>query len=89
MIRKKLEQQEMARCSRISKKYPGMTYEEIASSRSASLKKCEPKKIEEVTSPDKESIGSNEQVNEKKIETVEPDPFDKLNSQVGEHRFSS
>ncbi|XP_058808054.1 uncharacterized protein KIAA0513 isoform X2 [Phymastichus coffea] len=83
MIRRKFDQQEMARCSRISRKYPGMTYEEIVSSRSASFKKSEPKKIEEITSLDKESDGNTKPVNERQFETIELDPFDRLyNSQV-------
>lgn len=86
MIRRKLEQQEMARCSRISRKYPGMSYEEIASSRSASLKRTEPTKTaEEVTSPDgKESVESVEPLKENDLKATGPDPFDKLNSKVGE-----
>lgn len=67
MIRKKLDQQEMARCSRISRKYPGMSYEEIASSRSGgSKKKPEPEKVEVVASPGKESVESVENPQEKK-----------------------
>lgn len=61
-----MDQQEMARCSRISRKYPGMSYEEIASSRSGgSKKKTEPEKVEEVTSPGKESVESVEHAQEK------------------------
>ncbi|OXU17382.1 hypothetical protein TSAR_009931 [Trichomalopsis sarcophagae] len=83
MIRRKFEQQEMARCSRISRKYPGMSYEEIASSRSASVKRSEPKKIEEVTSPaDKESVDSAEPLQEKDVKASGADPFDKLDSKV-------
>ena len=88
MIRRKFEQQEMSRCARISRKYPGMSYEEIASTRSASVKRSEPKKIEEVDSPDKESVESVELPRQENNPTpLAPDPFDKLNSKVGKNTF--
>ena len=90
MIRRKFEQQEMSRCARISRKYPGMSYEEIASTRSASVKRSEPKKIEEVDSPDKESVESVELPRQENNPTpLAPDPFDKLNSKVGKNTFFS
>ncbi|XP_015432647.1 PREDICTED: uncharacterized protein KIAA0513 isoform X1 [Dufourea novaeangliae] len=79
MARHKLERQGSANVSRCMRKYPpGMTYEEIASSRSAVTKKQE-NKIEEDNSPDRDSQESIEPLQEKDIKATGPDPFDKLN----------
>ena len=79
MARHKLERQGSADMSRCMRKYPpGMTYEEIASSRSAATKKQE-NKYEEDNSPDRDSQESIEPLQEKDIKATGPDPFEKLN----------
>ncbi|XP_076298019.1 uncharacterized protein KIAA0513-like isoform X1 [Lasioglossum baleicum] len=79
MARHKLERQGSANMSRCSRKYPpGMTYEEIASSRSATNKKQD-NKVEEDNSPDRDSQESIEPLQEKDIKATGPDPFEKLN----------
>ncbi|XP_076181739.1 uncharacterized protein KIAA0513-like isoform X2 [Ptiloglossa arizonensis] len=79
IARHKLERQGSANMSRCARKYPpGMTYEEIASSRSAANKKQE-NKIEEDNSPDRDSQESIEPLQEKDIKATGPDPYDKLN----------
>lgn len=60
-----------------------MTYEEIASSRSAGTKKQE-HKVEEDNSPDRDSEESIEPLEERDIKATGPDPFDKLNYRGGE-----
>ncbi|XP_043675506.1 uncharacterized protein LOC122632594 isoform X3 [Vespula pensylvanica] len=81
MARHKLERQGSASLSRISRKYPrGMTYEEIASSRSTSRKRREEKSNEyEDNSPDRDSQESIEPLQEKDIKATGPDPYEKLN----------
>ncbi|XP_015183313.1 PREDICTED: uncharacterized protein KIAA0513 isoform X1 [Polistes dominula] len=81
MARHKLERQGSASMSRISRKYPrGMTYEEIASSRSSSHKRQEAKSNEyEDNSPDRDSQESIEPLQEKDIKATGPDPYEKLN----------
>lgn len=84
MARHKLERQGSADMSRCMRKYPpGMTYEEIASSRSAATKKQE-SKYEEDNSPDRDSQESIEPLQEKDIKATGPDPFEKLNYKAGE-----
>ncbi|XP_076388330.1 uncharacterized protein KIAA0513 isoform X1 [Megachile rotundata] len=79
IARHKLERQGSASMSRCMRKYPpGMTYEEIASSRSAGIKTQE-EKIEDDNSPDRDSQESIEPLQEKDIKATGPDPFDKLN----------
>uniref|UniRef100_A0ABD2WJF8 SBF1/SBF2 domain-containing protein n=1 Tax=Trichogramma kaykai TaxID=54128 RepID=A0ABD2WJF8_9HYME len=82
MIRRKFEQQEMARCSRISRKYPGMSYEEIASSKSTSQKQSEPVNVEDPTSPGRDSIESADMEQPKEIKAPVQECFEKLNSKV-------
>ncbi|XP_076664272.1 uncharacterized protein KIAA0513-like isoform X4 [Andrena cerasifolii] len=83
MARHKLERQGSADMSRCMRKYPpGMTYEEIASSRSAATKKQE-NKYEEDNSPDRDSQESIEPLQEKDIKATGPDPFEKLNYKAG------
>ncbi|XP_024937463.1 uncharacterized protein KIAA0513 isoform X2 [Cephus cinctus] len=79
MARHKLERQGSANSSRSLKKYPpGMTYEEIGSSRSVPAKKDV--KIEDDNSTDdKESQESIEPLEEKDIKATGPDPYEKLN----------
>lgn len=60
-----------------------MTYEEIASSRSAGTKKQE-QKVEEDNSPDRDSQESIEPLQERDLKATGPDPFDKLNYKGGE-----
>ncbi|KAK2587029.1 hypothetical protein KPH14_010989 [Odynerus spinipes] len=81
MARHKLEQQGNASLSRVSRKYPrGMTYEEIASSRSASRRRQETRSNEyEDNSPDRDSQESIEPLQEKDIKATGPDPYEKLN----------
>ncbi|CAK9825381.1 Uncharacterized protein KIAA0513 [Anthophora retusa] len=84
IARHKLERQGSvsANMSRCTRKYPpGMTYEEIASSRSAGTRRQENKvdKVEEDKSPDRESIESIEPLQERDIKATGPDPFEKLN----------
>lgn len=85
MARHKLERQGSASLSRISRKYPrGMTYEEIASSRSTSRKRREEKSNEyEDNSPDRDSQESIEPLQEKDIKATGPDPYEKLNYKAG------
>lgn len=84
IARHKLERQGSTNTSRCMRKYPpGMTYEEIASSRSAGIKKQE-SKIEEDDSPDRDSQESIEPLQEKDLKATGPDPFDKLNYRTGE-----
>ncbi|PBC27948.1 hypothetical protein APICC_00651 [Apis cerana cerana] len=79
IARHKLERQGSTNTSRCMRKYPpGMTYEEIASSRSAGIKRQE-SKIEEDDSPDRDSQESIEPLQEKDLKATGPDPFDKLN----------
>ncbi|XP_012164677.2 uncharacterized protein KIAA0513 isoform X1 [Bombus affinis] len=79
IARHKLERQGSANMSRCMRKYPpGMTYEEIASSRSAGTKRQE-HKVEEDNSPDRDSEESIEPLEERDIKATGPDPFDKLN----------
>ncbi|XP_017886532.1 uncharacterized protein KIAA0513 isoform X2 [Ceratina calcarata] len=79
MARHKLERQGSANMSRCTRKYPpGMTYEEIASSRSAGIRKQE-QKVEEDNSPDRDSQESIEPLQERDIKATGPDPFEKLN----------
>ncbi|XP_078052431.1 uncharacterized protein KIAA0513-like isoform X1 [Augochlora pura] len=79
MARHKLERQGSTNMSRCSRKYPpGLTYEEIASSRSATNKKQD-NKIEEDNSPDRDSQESIAPLEEKDIKATGPDPFEKLN----------
>ncbi|KAJ8680496.1 hypothetical protein QAD02_016283 [Eretmocerus hayati] len=82
MIRRKLEQQEMSRCARISRKYPGMSYEEIASSKSISHKKTESKGIEEVANSDKNGETDTEQLQDKDIETAKIIHSEQFNGKV-------
>ncbi|XP_014232257.1 uncharacterized protein KIAA0513 isoform X3 [Trichogramma pretiosum] len=82
MIRRKFEQQEMARCSRISRKYPGMSYEEIASSKSTSQKQSEPVNVEDPASPGRDSIESADMEQPKEIKAPVQERFEKLNSKV-------
>lgn len=84
IARHKLERQGSTNTSRCMRKYPpGMTYEEIASSRSAGIKRQE-SKIEEDDSPDRDSQESIEPLQEKDLKATGPDPFDKLNYRTGE-----
>ena len=91
MTRHKLERQVSANTSRSLKKYPpGMTYEEIASSRSAPIKNEELSKGEEqIQSPDRESSESIEPIQEKDIKATGPDPYDKLNYKTGKTYLSN
>ncbi|XP_014208322.1 uncharacterized protein KIAA0513 [Copidosoma floridanum] len=86
IIRRKFEQQEMSRCARISRKNPGMSYEEIASSRSGKAhKKAEVSKKDDATqSPDKESVESTEPKDQDKEEpeASAAESYDKFNSKV-------
>lgn len=81
MARHKLERQASANTARTLRKYPpGMTYEEIASSRSASVKKEElGKKDDQTRSSDRDSPESIEPIQEKDIKATGPDPYEKLN----------
>ncbi|XP_011303672.1 uncharacterized protein KIAA0513 isoform X2 [Fopius arisanus] len=79
MARQKLERQTYPEYSRNNRKFPpGMTYEEIASSRAPIVHKSEVKTDEEI-SPDRSSVESIEPLQEKDIKATGPDPFDKLN----------
>ncbi|XP_034941146.1 uncharacterized protein KIAA0513 isoform X2 [Chelonus insularis] len=85
MTRHKLEKDNYANASRSRKKYPpGMSYEEISSSRS--LIESEKKEIqineEIVNSPDRDSIESIEPLQEKDIRATGPDPYEKLNYKI-------
>lgn len=89
IARHKLERQGSTNTSRCMRKYPpGMTYEEIASSRSAGIKRQE-SKIEEDDSPDRDSQESIEPLQEKDLKATGPDPFDKLNYRTGEQPRNS
>lgn len=85
MARHKLERQASANTARTLRKYPpGMTYEEIASSRSASVKKEElGKKDDQTRSSDRDSPESIEPIQEKDIKATGPDPYEKLNYKTG------
>ncbi|XP_043271788.1 uncharacterized protein KIAA0513 isoform X2 [Venturia canescens] len=78
MARHKLERQSSATYSRSRKYPPGMTYEEIASSRSNSIRTAE-LNVENEISPDRDSIESIEPLQEKDIKATGPDPYEKLN----------
>ncbi|XP_077277563.1 uncharacterized protein KIAA0513-like isoform X3 [Temnothorax americanus] len=77
MARHKLERQESANLSRTRKYPPGMTYEEIASSRSVSSKKQENRAEQDDISPDSQE--SIEPIQEQDIKATGPDPYEKLN----------
>ncbi|XP_011153386.1 uncharacterized protein KIAA0513 isoform X1 [Harpegnathos saltator] len=80
IARHKLERQGSANLSRCTRKYPpGMTYEEIASSRSASSKKQESRTEQDDISPDRDSQESIEPLQEQDIKATGPDPYEKLN----------
>ncbi|XP_051155488.1 uncharacterized protein KIAA0513 isoform X3 [Leptopilina boulardi] len=85
MSRHKVERQGSANTTRTLRKYPpGMTYEEIASSRSASVKKEElGKKDDQTRSSDRDSPESIEPIQEKDIKATGPDPYEKLNYKTG------
>lgn len=61
-----------------------MTYEEIASSRSASSKKQENRTEQEDVSPDRDSQESIEPLQEQDIKATGPDPYEKLNYRAGD-----
>lgn len=87
MARHKLERQVSSNLSRTRKCPPGMTYEEIASSRSVSNKKQESRTEEEVNqdiSPDRDSQESIEPLQEQDIKATGPDPYEKLNYRAGD-----
>lgn len=85
MARHKLERQGSANLSRCARKYPpGMTYEEIASSRSASSKKHENRTEQDDISPDRDSQESIEPLQEQDIKATGPDPYEKLNYKAGD-----
>ncbi|KAF7991078.1 hypothetical protein HCN44_002640 [Aphidius gifuensis] len=78
MTRHKLERQD-SNFSRSHRKYPpGMTYEEIASSRTTTIIPKEMIKVDNVISPDRYSIESIEPLQEKDIRATGPDPYEKL-----------
>lgn len=83
IARHKLERQGNANLSRTRKYPPGMTYEEIASSRSASSKKQE-SRTEQDISPDRDSQESIEPLQEQDIKASGPDPYEKLNYKAGD-----
>ncbi|XP_011868320.1 PREDICTED: uncharacterized protein KIAA0513 isoform X1 [Vollenhovia emeryi] len=78
IARHKLERQGSANFSRTRKYPPGMTYEEIASSRSSS-KKQESRTEQDDVSPDRDSQESIEPIQEQDIKATGPDPYEKLN----------
>ncbi|CAG5107336.1 Similar to Kiaa0513: Uncharacterized protein KIAA0513 (Mus musculus) [Cotesia congregata] len=79
MTRHKLEREA---CTRSRRKYPaGMTYEEIASSRTSVVNK-NPVQVEQDISPDRDSIESIEPLEEKDIRATGPDPYDKLDYKI-------
>lgn len=90
MTRHKLERQGSASTTRTQRKYPpGMTYEEIASSRTASVRKEEVvKKDDQTRSSDRESPESIEPIQEKDIKATGPDPYEKLNYKTGKYIFT-
>ncbi|KAG5309991.1 MAL2 Maltase, partial [Acromyrmex insinuator] len=79
IARHKLERQGSANLSRTRKYPPGMTYEEIASSRSISSKKQENRIEQDDISPDRDSQESIEPIQEQDIKATGPDPYEKLN----------
>ncbi|KYN21679.1 hypothetical protein ALC57_05944 [Trachymyrmex cornetzi] len=79
IARHKLERQGSANLSRTRKYPPGMTYEEIASSRSVSSKKQENRIEQDDISPDRDSQESIEPIQEQDIKATGPDPYEKLN----------
>ncbi|KAK0181963.1 hypothetical protein PV327_000140 [Microctonus hyperodae] len=80
MARHKLERESCANFFRSSKKFPlGMTYEEIASSRTQVIKPVVETRGKEEMSPDRDSLESIEPLQEKDIRATGPDPYDKLN----------
>ncbi|KAG5343522.1 MAL1 Maltase, partial [Acromyrmex charruanus] len=79
IARHKLERQGSANLSRTRKYPPGMTYEEIASSRSISSKKQENHIEQDDISPDRDSQESIEPIQEQDIKATGPDPYEKLN----------
>jgi len=84
IARHKLERQGSANLSR-TRKYPaGMTYEEIASSRSVSSKKQEGRTEQDDISPDRNSQESIEPLQEQDIKATGPDPYEKLNYKAGD-----
>jgi len=83
IARHKLERQGSVNLSRTRKYPPGMTYEEIASSRSLSSKKQE-SRIEQDASPDRDSQESIEPIQEQDIKATGPDPYEKLNYKAGD-----
>ncbi|XP_043474138.1 uncharacterized protein KIAA0513 isoform X4 [Leptopilina heterotoma] len=85
LSRHKLERQSSANTIRTQRKYPpGMTYEEIASSRTASVRKEEVvKKDDQTRSSDRDSPESIEPIQEKDIKATGPDPYEKLNYKTG------
>lgn len=86
IARHKLERQGSANLSRCMRKYPpGMTYEEIASSRSTSSKKQESRtEQDDIISPDQDSQESIEPLQEQDIKATGPDPYEKLNYKAGD-----
>lgn len=87
IARHKLERQVTGNLSRTRKYPPGMTYEEIASSRSVSNKKQESRTEQEVNqdiSPDRDSQESIEPLQEQDIKATGPDPYEKLNYRAGD-----
>ncbi|XP_012271439.1 uncharacterized protein KIAA0513 [Orussus abietinus] len=79
IARCKIERQaNNAKLTRALKNYPGMSYEEITSSRSTPKK--EPRKEEEVS--DQDSPESIEPLQEKDIKATGPDPYEKLNFKI-------
>lgn len=87
MARHKLERQCSAASSRSLKRYPpGMTYEEITSSRKSSVTKIpEPaKKNEENEAENEESLTESlEPLQEKDIKATGSDPYEKFNYKMG------
>jgi hypothetical protein len=59
-----------------------MTYEEIASARSVSIKRPDSKIVEEVTTPD---LDSNESLDDNDLSISQPESFNKLNNKNGEN----
>lgn len=84
IARHKLERQGSANLSRARKYPPGMTYEEIASSRSVSSKKQENRTEQDDISPDRDSQESIEPIQEQDIKATGPDPYEKLNYKAGD-----
>ena len=84
IARHKLERQGSANLSRTRKYPPGMTYEEIASSRSVSSKKQENRIEQDDISPDRDSQESIEPIQEQDIKATGPDPYEKLNYKAGD-----